>query len=157
MTYEQEYRWKYTEWVHLIREMEKQLGKEKAHDIVRKARDNFHTERYRKLFTNRKPVESFKEYLKYTKESANSPLNKARTLSEVVENVDEYSYHVDECLWAKTFKELGAEDIGELLCEGAFHQVSCVSPHLRFHRSMTLMKGDPYCNYRYTWEEDKDA
>jgi len=39
MTYEQEFQWKYTEWVYLIRMMETELGKEKAHDIVRRARD----------------------------------------------------------------------------------------------------------------------
>ena len=38
MSYEQEYLWKYTEWVYLIREMEKELGKDQAHKIVRKAR-----------------------------------------------------------------------------------------------------------------------
>ena len=47
MTYEQEYLWKYTEWVYLIRTMETELGKDKAHLIVRKARDNFHTDRYK--------------------------------------------------------------------------------------------------------------
>ena len=158
MTYEQEFKWKFTTWVYLVREMEKELGKEKAHNIIRQAGDNFQTDRYKKMFSQRKPVESFQEYLNYSRESRNTPLmSKTRTTSNLVETSEELSYHTDECLWAKTFKELGAEDIGELLCEGAFHQVSCVSPHLRFHRSMTLMKGDPYCNYRYTWEEDKDA
>jgi hypothetical protein len=157
MTYEQEYLWKYTEWIYLIRMMEEELGKDKAHRIVRKARDNFHTDRYKKPFSERKPIESFQEYIEYTKDTENNPLSKARTLSNIVETSEEYSYHVDECLWAKTFKELGAEDIGELLCEGAFHQVSCVSPYLRFHRTRTLMKGDPYCDYKYTWEEEQDA
>jgi hypothetical protein len=153
MTYEQEFRWKYTEWVFLIREMEKELGKEQAHNIVRKARDRLHTDRYQKLFSNRESIESFQDYLIYTKDTENNPFSKARTVSNIVETSEAYSYHVDECLWAKTFKELKAADIGELLCEGAFHQVSCVNPNLKFHRSMTLMKGDPYCDYKFTWEE----
>ena len=156
MTFEQEYLWKYTEWMYLIREIEQELGKEQAHQIVRQARDKFQTDRYKKIFSNRKPIESFQDYLQY-KDTENNPLSKARTLSNIVENSEEYSYHVDECLWAKTFREIGAEDIGELLCEAAYHQVSRVSPYLRFHRTKTLMKGNPYCDYKFTWEEDKDA
>ena len=157
MTYEQEFQWKYTEWVYLIRMMETELGKEKAHDIVRRARDRFQSDRYRKIFTERKPVESFQDYLEYSRDTRDDPLSKARTLSGLVEDSEMLSYRVDECLWAKTFKVLKAEDIGELLCEGAFHQVSCVSPHLRFHRTKTLMRGDPYCDYKFTWEEEQDA
>ena len=155
MTYRQGFLWKFTDWVYLIREMEKELGKEKAHDIIRKVRDQVNTDRYKKLFKERKSVDSFQEYLVYSRESRKSPMmSKTRSTSNHDENSEELTYLVDECLWAMTFKELGAEDIGELLCEGASHQVSCVSPHLRFNRTMTLMKGDPYCNYRYTWEEE---
>jgi len=157
MTYEQEYLWKYTEWVCLIRMMEEELGKDKAHDILRKARDRLHAERYRKIFTERKPVESFQDYLEYSKDIRDGPLSKARTLSGLIEDSEQIYYRVDECLWAKTFHELGAADIGELLCEGAYHQASCISPHLRFHRTKTLMRGDPYCDYKFTWEEEQDA
>ena len=153
-SYEQEFLWKYTELVYLIREMEKELGKELTHEIVRKARDNFHTDRYAKLLSEKKAVESLQEYIEYSRDAMKSPpMSKSRTISELVEGPEEFSYRVNKCLWARTFRELGAADIGELLCEGAFHQVSGVNPHLRFHRTKTLMKGDPYCDYKFTWEE----
>ena len=86
MTYEQEFKWRFGVWVYLVREMEKQVGKEKAHNIVRQAGDNFQTDRYKNIFANRKPIESFQEYLEYSKETRNSPMmSKTRTTSNLVE------------------------------------------------------------------------
>jgi hypothetical protein len=154
MTYEQEFRWKYAEWVYLIREMEAELGTEKAHGIVRKARDSFHEDRIGKLMSGRPPFTSLAEYIEYSREQRGTPFARnTRTLEEIVETPEEYSYRVKECLWAKTFKDLDAADIGCLLCEGAPAQMGFFSPHLKLHRPHTLMIGDTYCDYKTTWSE----
>jgi hypothetical protein len=156
MTYEQEFKWKYTEWVYLIRAMEKELGKEKAHNIVRKARDKFHSNRISKLLSEREPFTNLDEYIEFSRKQRETPFSgKVRTLENLVESLDEYSYQVKECLWAKTFKDLDASDIGCLLCEGASEQVGFFSPNLRFERPHTLMAGDPYCDYKTTWQDDE--
>lgn len=156
MTYEQDFRWKYTEWVYLIRAMEEELGKERAHGIVRKARERFHEDRIGKMMSGRPPFESLKEYIEYSREQRETPFARnVRTLEEIVETPEVYSYRVKECLWAKTFKDLDAADIGCLLCEGAPAQMSFLSPHLRFERPHTLMAGDPYCDYKTTWSDEE--
>ena len=60
---------------------------------------------------------------------------------------------VTECLWAKTFREMGAEDIGYLLfCNSDYAQCQGFNPKIRLVRTKTLMQGDDCCNHRFVWE-----
>jgi hypothetical protein len=70
----------------------------------------------------------------------------------------EYTPHacelkVTECLWAKTFREMGAADIGYLLlCNTDHADCQGFNPRITLIRSKTLMQGDDCCNHRFVWE-----
>ncbi len=58
---------------------------------------------------------------------------------------------VTECLWAKTFREAGAADIGyATVCHPDFASATAFNPKIRMTRTKTLMQGDEYCNHRWT-------
>lgn len=60
---------------------------------------------------------------------------------------------VTECLWAKTFREAGATDIGYAgVCHGDFAMASAYNSHMRMERTKTLMQGHDCCNHRWLWE-----
>jgi hypothetical protein len=60
---------------------------------------------------------------------------------------------ITECLYAKTFRDLGAPDIGYAwACHGDFAYDQAFNPKLRLIRDKTLMNGDDYCNPRRVWE-----
>jgi hypothetical protein len=60
---------------------------------------------------------------------------------------------VTECLYAKTFRDAGAADIGYAWsCHGDFAWAQAFNPKLRLIRDKTLMNGDEYCNFRRIWE-----
>lgn len=60
---------------------------------------------------------------------------------------------VTECLFAKTFRDAGAADIGYACsCHGDFAWAQAYNPKLRLIRDKTLMNGDEYCNFRRVWE-----
>jgi hypothetical protein len=60
---------------------------------------------------------------------------------------------ITECLWAKTFRDAGAPDIGYAwACHGDFAYDQAFNPKLRLIRDKTLMNGDEYCNPRRVWE-----
>ena len=60
---------------------------------------------------------------------------------------------VTECLYAKTFRDAGAADIGYAWsCHGDFAWAQAYNPKLRLIRDKTLMNGDEYCNFRRVWE-----
>jgi hypothetical protein len=73
---------------------------------------------------------------------------------EIVEDKpDAFELKVTECLWAKTFREMGAEDIGyRLLCHTDYADCKGFNPRITLVRSKTLMQGDDCCNHRFVWE-----
>ncbi|MCU0861130.1 MAG: L-2-amino-thiazoline-4-carboxylic acid hydrolase [Methanomassiliicoccales archaeon] len=65
-----------------------------------------------------------------------------------------FVYVMRECMWARTFRELGAADLGYALnCSSDFASARCFNPKLRLTRSKTLMMGDDCCEFVYTWDD----
>lgn len=61
-------------------------------------------------------------------------------------------WKITECLWAKTFREANASDIGYATqCYGDFG-AEALAPKIRFTLTKTLMQGHDCCNHRYVWE-----
>jgi len=55
-----------------------------------------------------------------------------------------------ECLWAKTFREADAADIGyACLCHTELAAVPAFNPKMKLIFTKTLMQGDDCCNPRY--------
>lgn len=66
---------------------------------------------------------------------------------------EKLSFNVRRCRYAETYKEIGADHIGDILsCErdGEF----CVgySQRMKLKRTQTKMKGAEYCDFRYTMD-----
>jgi hypothetical protein len=77
----------------------------------------------------------------------------ALTLEIVEETPQAFEVKVTECLWAKTFREMGAADIGySLICHRDYADCQGFNPDITMTRSKTLMQGDNYCNHRFIWE-----
>jgi hypothetical protein len=76
----------------------------------------------------------------------------ANTLTfEIVQDSDKvFEMRVSECLWAKTFKEAKAADIGfKLICSGDYVTAEAFNPNIKLIRDKTLMEGHDCCNHRY--------
>ncbi len=73
---------------------------------------------------------------------------------EIVENSDSgFEVKISECLWAKTFRDADAADIGYAgICYGDFAYASAYNPKLSLERSKTLMQGHDRCNHRWLWK-----
>ncbi len=73
---------------------------------------------------------------------------------EIVEDSDTaLEVKITECLWAKTFREMEASDIGYAgICHGDFAYAEGYNPKLRMERTKTLMQGDDHCDHRWLWE-----
>jgi hypothetical protein len=63
-----------------------------------------------------------------------------------------FEIRITECLWAKTFLEKNAGDLGYLtICYGDFASAKAYHPKLKLRLTKTLMQGFECCNHRYTW------
>jgi len=74
--------------------------------------------------------------------------------TEIVEDKEKaFEIKVTECLWAKTFREAKAGDIGyATICYQDYAMSQGFSPKLKMIRTKTLMQGHEYCNHRWVWE-----
>jgi hypothetical protein len=64
-----------------------------------------------------------------------------------------YEMKVTECLWAQTFREANAGDIGfASICYGDEAMAAAFDQRLKLTRTKVLMKGDDCCHFRYVWE-----
>jgi hypothetical protein len=60
---------------------------------------------------------------------------------------------VTECLWAQTFREANAGDIGfASICYGDEAMAAAFDQRLKLTRTKALMKGDDCCHFRWVWE-----
>ena len=73
---------------------------------------------------------------------------------DVVEEADKaLEFRVRECLWAKTFREAGAEDIGyATICYPDFASARAFNARIELLRTKTLMQGDDCCDHRWVWK-----
>ena len=73
---------------------------------------------------------------------------------EIVENTPTtFAGKVTECIWAKTFRNFKAPDIGyAMICHPDFAMASAYNPKMKLIRTKTLMQGHDCCNHRYVME-----
>ena len=71
---------------------------------------------------------------------------------QIVEDTDNaFEVRITECLWAKTFRDAEAADLGyACICHPDYAMAAAFNPKLHLIRDTTLMQGDSHCNHR--WE-----
>ncbi|MEN6601704.1 MAG: L-2-amino-thiazoline-4-carboxylic acid hydrolase [Bryobacteraceae bacterium] len=82
------------------------------------------------------------------------PLMQHAVQAEIVEESPKaFEYQVKKCLWAKTFREENAGDIGyAMICYPDYAVIKSLNPKLKLIRTKTLMQGDDVCRLRYVME-----
>ena len=73
---------------------------------------------------------------------------------DIAENTDSvFEVKINECLWAKTFQENNASDIGfSCICYPDFAAAQAFNPKMKLIRTKTLMQGHDCCNHRWIME-----
>lgn len=74
---------------------------------------------------------------------------------EVLESTDaRFSYNVTRCRYAEMYRELGLEEIGDLLsCNRDATFCQGYNPKIQLTRTQTIQGGAPFCDFRYRTEE----
>ena len=69
----------------------------------------------------------------------------------VIRRDDEaFDFDVTRCRFAEMYRELGLEDIGDILsCNRDGAMIEGFNPDIGFSRTQTLMGGASHCNFRY--------
>ena len=153
-TYEKYFRDHYAGIVHLARELEQVLGREKALEIIGKERERYAVELTMKQMTDRGPIKNFEDFKAFVKEEQSPFGSHVLTITFREETPKKIAFHVTECLWAKTLKEMNATDLGYIMfCHPDFATAQAYHPKIKLKRTKTLMQGDSYYDHTYYWEE----
>ncbi len=148
LTHRQAMDMRYRGIIQLARAFEKEMGKEKTLECIKKA-----TAERMKAFGEqqaaRMPNNSFDTYVNQFRSGYENELT-----MEIVEDTEKaFELKVVECIWADTFLRAKAGDIGfAWICYGDYAWPRGFNPKINMIRDKTLMQGDSYCNHRYVLE-----
>jgi hypothetical protein len=84
-------------------------------------------------------------------------LSHALTSQSIERTPRSYEMEITECLWAQTFREANAADLGfATICYQDEAMAAAFDPRLKLTRTKTLMNGDDCCHFRWVWEGEAD-
>jgi hypothetical protein len=134
-----------------MKKFQKYMGKEKYIEMVKKANLENMEELTTSMLKNMRRKADLNMFKIMTK-SPIPPYNLAKVY-EIVEDTDKvYELKITECLWAKTFREADAAEIGYAFMCYSGEPEMFFNPKIKFYNPKNLMKGDDICIYRYVWE-----
>jgi hypothetical protein len=140
---------------HFIQTMEsfaRQMGRDNLLEMIRKHSEESARLRAKKT-VERLQKNDFATFKAMYKEKPGRFGEHILTIVITEESDTALADRVTECLYAKTFRDRAAADIGYAWsCHGDFAWAQALNPKLRLIRDKTLMNGDEYCNFRWVWE-----
>jgi hypothetical protein len=161
LTMRETFRFAYLEtYIPMMLALADQIGREKLVEMLKEATANYWTQRTRS-FAGRLPkrdLEAFRSWdtLDPTLDNSEHRNHFWSLAGTTVTNKDtpkSYEMKVTECLWAQTFREANAGDIGfASICYADEAIAAAFDQRLKLIRTKALMKGDDCCHFRWAWE-----
>lgn len=140
---------RYRDSIRLAKALEEEMGKEKTIDFLKRNT----TQRMLDLGKSQAEKADDPSLRAYTEQFRNLDNYKNTLVMEIVEDSEKaFELKVSECLWASTFRDADAGDIGyAMVCYGDYAWARGYNSKIEMVRDQTLMQGDPICNHRYIW------
>jgi L-2-amino-thiazoline-4-carboxylic acid hydrolase len=140
--------------VKLAKTMERELGEEKAHEIIYMSRVEGDLVMIAHQLEEQQPIQNFAEFKKLMKRlHENQFAGNLFTITYPIDNDHEIEFMTTECILAKVFRDMCAEDLGEIMCcKPDFDTTPAYCRRVSLKRTKSLMKGDAYCDTKYCWK-----
>jgi hypothetical protein len=151
MTIQQVYNFAFREnYIPVMKNLMKQIGKENFLEMLKKSSEMQYESDENAYFKNKeRTLKTWSDFSKKLMKDWDNRLT-GEILTDT-ENVWEIKY--TECLYAKTFREAEAADIGyAALCYGDYPWTKQFNPKLKLIREKNLMQGDDCCHFKYVME-----
>ena len=151
MTMQHVYNFAFKEnYIPAMKNLMKQIGKEKFLEMLKKSSEMLYEEDEDADFKNKeRTLKTWSDFSKKLIENMRNVIT-GEILTDN-ENVLEIRY--TECLYAKTFREADAADIGYAgLCYQDYPWTKQFNPKLRLIREKTLMQGHDCCHFKWVME-----
>jgi hypothetical protein len=150
------FQWTY---IPLMKELAAQIGPEKLVEMVKEATGIYWSQRARN-YAQRLQKKDLDAFLSWDFDPPIEDADRrkrfwshALTIQRIEATPKSYEMKVTECLWAQTFREANAADLGfATICYADEAMASAFDQRLKLTRTKTLMKGDDCCHFRWVWE-----
>ena len=155
ISYEDYFKTRFNGIVEIMRVLAPLMDEEKALEIIKKLWEKKGIELIVRQLKNVRPITNFKEFKEvYLEQISTEYMQHCLNFRIVEDNPNRLALKFSKCLWAKTFLELGASDIGHsMCCYPDFAMAKAFHPKLKLVRTKSLMKGDDCCDSTYIWED----
>lgn len=152
MSFEEVYRFAYARYGPLFRNLADEVDREDFIELLQKAASDSAAASARK-WAESLPAADFDAW-KRTMVEPDRFWEHVLTMEIVEDTETAFEVKITECLWAKTFRECDAADIGyATICHQDFASCQAFNPKIRMIRTKTLMQGDAFCDHRWVWED----
>ena len=148
MTFKEVFDFAYKEsYIPAMKNLMNQIGREKFIELLKKSSDNMSEP------MNNNAIDYSKRTLKEWAESIKKEcqdFNNQISCEILKENDNEFEITYSECLWAKTFREADASEIGYAgICYQEFGKTRAFNPKLNIEFDQSLMNGNDRCHFKW--------
>lgn len=152
MSFQEVFEFSFKSFIQTMESFARQLGRDKLLEMIREDSEEVSRLDAKKTVEHLQKND-FATYKAMYKEKPDRFWDHVLTKVITEESDTVIASRITECLYAKTFRDAGAPDIGYAwACHGDFAYDQAFNPKLRLTRDKTLMNGDEYCNPRRVWE-----
>ena len=137
--------------ITIWRGLEGEIGREKLHEMMKRVID-LAARQQKAEFPKKAGNNDLATYTRNFRKP-DSFWQNVLTFQVIEDTPQAFEVKVTECLWAKTYRDFNAGDLGYILsCYADFASAEGFNPKMRMIRTKTLMQGDDCCNNRYIIE-----
>jgi hypothetical protein len=133
--------------VPIVKALQEELGKERAHALVRKAVADLYR-RYGEEFWRSRTEKNLGQIM--ASAFTNYARGEALEYQVLEQSHDAFDIDITRCRYAEFYKELGEPELGFLLvCSADFTLAEGFDPDIKLTRTQTIMQGASHCDFRY--------
>ncbi len=152
MSFQEVFKFAYGDFIEVMQALANQVGKEKLLEMLKRESEVL-AKKEAQEYLKKLPNNDFATFKAESKDKPSRFWEHVLTKTITEDTESSFGEKITECLFAKTFREARAADIGyAYYCYNDFPAAQAYNPKLRLIREKTLMNGDEYCNFRWVWE-----
>lgn len=147
MTIQEVYDFTFKQWyIPAMKNLMNQIGKERFIEMLKHSSNMLHKKKQENIDYSTRTLKSWSEGIQSGIKTVNNRLS-----AEVISyDNNKFEMKFTECLWAKTFREADAPDIGYAgVCYQDYEIARAYHPKLKLIREKTLMQGDEFCHFKW--------
>jgi len=155
MSFKDVYNFAFKNWhIPINKKLAEEVGREKFIEMLKNASSKIGAEGGRR-FAESLPKNDFTSFVVDLRSTLEENSFWKHVLSyEIVEESEKlFEVKFTECLWAQTFREADASDIGyAAVCNQDYSYARAYNSKMRMIRPVTLMQGGDFCHFKWIWE-----